>query len=195
LVASLLCGCGGRPAEGTWPLPNGDLEGTRAAAESSVDAHNVARLGVRWRFGFTARPVFSGIFASTPVVDRDTIYVQDLRSNVFALDRSTGAVRWARRYRAHNDGPNGLAVDDERVYGATDTDAFGLDAATGRELWRRRLTSQSEQFVDVAPVVWNGLVFLSTVGYPPFGRGAIYALDAATGGIRWKFVTIERPWK
>jgi glucose dehydrogenase len=94
LVASLLCGCGDRAAQGTWPLPNSDLEGTRSAAESSIDARSVARLGVRWRFRFTARPVYSGIFASTPVVDRDTVYVQDLRSNVFALDRSTGAVRW-----------------------------------------------------------------------------------------------------
>ncbi len=195
LVASLLCGCGDRAAQGTWPLPNSDLEGTRSAAESSIDARSVARFGVRWRFGFTARPVFSGIFASTPVVDRDTVYVQDLRSNVFALDRSTGAVRWARWYRAHNDGPNGLALDEDGVYGATDSYAFRLDAASGRELWRRHLTSQSEQFVDVAPVVWNGLVVLSTIGYPPFGRGAIYALDAATGAVRWKFVTIERPWR
>ena len=57
------------------------------------------------------------------------------------------------------------------------------------------LTSRSEQFVDIAPVAWKGLVFLSTVGYAPFGRGAIYALDAATGAVRWKFVTIERPWR
>ena len=51
----------------------------------------------------------------------------------------------------------------------------------GEELWRRTLTSRGEQFIDIAPVVWNGLVFLSTIGYPPFGRGAIYALDAADG--------------
>jgi alcohol dehydrogenase (cytochrome c) len=85
-------------------------------------------------------------------------------------------------------------VDRGRVYGATDADAFALSASTGKTLWHRHLTSRSEQFVDVAPVVWRGLVFVSTVGYPPFGRGAIYALDAATGTMRWKFVTIERPW-
>jgi alcohol dehydrogenase (cytochrome c) len=194
LLASLLVGCGEGGAH-EWSLPNGDLSGTRAAVGSSIDASNVARLGARWRFTFRARPSFSGIFASTPVADRNAVYVQDLRSNVFALGRSTGALRWAKWYRARNDGPNGLAVQDARVYGATDSEAFGLDAATGRELWRRRLTSRSEQFVDVAPVVWKGLVFLSTVGYPPFGRGAIYALDADTGGVRWKFVTVKEPWR
>jgi alcohol dehydrogenase (cytochrome c) len=195
LVASLVCGCGDRPGQDDWPLPNGDLAGTRATAGSPIDAGNANELRVRWRFAFTAKPDFSGVFASTPVAGGNTVYVQDLRSNVFALERSTGALRWTRRYDAQNDGPNGLVVDDERVYGATDSDAFGLDAATGRELWRRHLTGPTEQFVDIAPVVWEGFVFLSTVGFPPFGRGAIYALDAATGAVRWKFVTIKYPWR
>jgi len=194
-VASLLCGCGARHDRGTWPLPGGNLAGTRAASGSPIDAGSVARLHVRWRFRFTSKPSFSGSFASTPVADRDTVYVQDLRSNVFALDRGTGALRWERRFRARNDGPNGLAVEDGRVYGATDADAFALSADTGEVIWRRRLTSRSEQFVDVAPVAWQGIVFLSTVGYAPLGRGAIYALDAASGAVRWKFVTIAQPWR
>ena len=195
MVASLLCGCGGSDADGTWQLPNADLAGTRAAVGSPVDVGNAARLEVRWRYALTAAPTSSGIFASTPVADRTTVYVQDLQSNVFALDRSTGSLRWEHRYGARNDGPNGLAVEGGRVYGATDTDAFALSATTGEELWRRHLTSATEQFVDVAPVVWESLVFVSTVGYAPRGRGAIYALDAATGTVRWKFDTIEESWR
>ena len=194
-MVNVLLGCGGRDADGTWELPNGDLAGTRAAAGSPIDAGNVSRLEVRWRYGLTAEPNYSGIFASTPVADGSTVYVQDLQSNVYALDRATGTVRWAHRYRASNEGPNGLTVDGRRVYGATDSDAFALSVPTGRELWSRHLTSATEQFVDVAPVVWGGLVFTSTVGFPPGGRGAIYALDAATGAVRWKFVTIRQPWR
>jgi len=193
--ATFLCaGCGGHVARGAWPLPNADLEGTRAAAGSSIDAHDVARLEARWRFRLTAKPSFAGLFASTPVADRDTVYAQDLQSNVFALDRSSGRVRWAHLYHARNEGPNGLALADGRVYGATDSDAFALTASTGKQLWSRHLTSASEQFVDVAPMPWKGLVFVGTVGYQPFGRGAIYALDAATGAVRWKFQTVEHPW-
>jgi len=195
LAANILLGCGGHSGDGTWELPNGDLAGTRAASGSPIDADNVSRLEVRWRYGLTAKPNYSGSFASTPVADGTTVYVQDLQSNVYALDRTTGRARWAHRYHALNEGPNGLAVDDRRVYGATDSDAFALSVSTGRELWRLHLTSATEQFVDVAPVVWEGLVFTSTVGFYPGGRGAIYALDAATGAVRWKFDTIEKPWR
>ena len=190
----LACGCGGHSADGTWVLPNSDLAGTRAAAGSDINAANVDRLRVRWRFRFTGEPGFSGIFASTPLADHRTVYVQDLRSTVFALERSTGAVRWTARFDAPNDGPNGLALGGGRLFGATDSDAFALSASSGEKLWQRHLTTPSEQLVDIAPVVWHGLVFLSTIGYQPFGRGAIYALDERTGAVRWKFVTIEHPW-
>ena len=194
IAAGLLAGCGGHGKQPTWPMSGGDLAGTRSASGSAITSDNVAGLRVRWRFPFTAQPSFSGIFASTPVVDRDTVYVQDIRSNVFALNRSTGAVRWTQRFHARNARPNGVAVDGGRVYGATDADAFALSTSNGRELWHVHLASKREEFVDVAPVVWNGLVLLSTVGYASPGRGAIYALDAATGSVRWKFVTISHPW-
>ena len=192
VAASLLGGCGGHK-DSTWPVSSGDLKGTRSAAGSAITSNNVAGLRARWRFRFTAKPGFSGVFASTPVVDKDTVYVQDLRSNVFALNRSTGTLRWVQRFRASNDGPNGLVVDGGRVYGATDADAFALSASNGRELWHVHLARKREQLIDIAPVAWEGLVFLSTTGDAPRGRGGIYALDAATGTVRWKFVTIAHP--
>ena len=178
----------------TWALPAGNLAGTRAATGSVLSARNVDRLRVSWRFAPTDALERYGRFASTPLIDGDTVYVEDLRSNVYALDRETGTVRWERRFDAINDGPNGLALGAGRVYGATDSDAFALSPSTGKRLWDRHLTSASQQFVDVAPVYWKGLVFLSTVGFAPLGRGVIYALDARTGAVRWRFDTIEHPW-
>ncbi|MHB8643366.1 MAG: outer membrane protein assembly factor BamB family protein [Gaiellaceae bacterium] len=194
-LAAVCAACGGGKGATTWSLPNADLAGTRDAPGAKIDAANVARLTVRWRFRFTPAPSFSGIFASTPVTDGSEVYVQDLRSNVYALDRASGRVRWTRRFDAKNDGPNGVAVAGGRVYGSTDSDAFALDAATGRQLWLRHLTGVEEQFVDVAPVPWHDLILLSTIGYAPRGRGAMVALDSKTGAVRWKFDTIRDPWR
>ena len=192
-VVVVAAGCGGSK-HSTWPLPGGDLSGTRAATRSTITAANVQALRPVWRFALTGPPGATGIFSASPVADGDTIYVQDLRSNVFALDPKTGKVRWAHHYNAPNEGPNGIAVDGGRVYGATDTDAFALAAGNGRELWRRHLTNAQEQFVDVAPVPWEDFVFIGTAGYAPGGRGKIYGLDAATGVVRWRFNTVERAW-
>ena len=189
-----LCACGGGGDEAVWQLPNSDLEGTRAASGSAIDAGNVSRLEERWRFAFTAEPTFSGIFASTPVANADTVYAQDLRSNVFALDRSNGALRWARHYHARNDGPNGLAVTSDGVYGATDSDAFRLDPDTGKERWRRHLRGRASSSSPSRRWCGRTSCSSSTLGFPPTGRGAIYALDAETGAVRWKFVTVKEPW-
>jgi outer membrane protein assembly factor BamB len=192
-LVAVVAGCGGAK-HSTWPLPAGDLSGTRAAAHSTITAANVHALRPVWRFALTGPPTATGILSAPPVADADTIYIEDLRSNVFALDRKTGKIRWAHHYSAPNEGPNGIAVEGGRVYGATDTDAFALAAANGRELWRRHLTNAQEQFVDVAPVPWQSFVFVGTVGYAPGGRGKIYGLDAATGVVRWRFDTIEHAW-
>jgi outer membrane protein assembly factor BamB len=180
--------------EAGWTLPNADLAGTRSARDGAIDSGNVGRLRVGWRAPLTARPALTGLVASTPIIRGGRVYVQDLRSNVHALDRATGEPIWTRRYGAANDGPNGLAYANGRIFGATDTTAFALGATDGRELWKRRLITPTEQFVNVAPVVASGRVYTGTVGFPPGGRGAIYALDADDGAIRWKFVTVRDEW-
>ncbi len=184
-----------RRSAGDWPAPNANLASTRAAAATSISAATVAGLRVRWRFRFHAEGGSFGLLASTPVVSGDTVYVQDTKSSVFALDRETGRLRWTRTYTAPNDGPNGVAVGYGRVYAATDTTAFALDRRTGRRLWSTRLATSEEQFVDIAPVVADGRIYLSTVGFPPGGRGALYALDARTGRRVWRFETIRDPWR
>jgi outer membrane protein assembly factor BamB len=162
-------------------------------SETPINAATVSTLRVRWRFRLPSGSPF-GSFASTPLVVGGTVYIQDLASSVYALDARTGRRRWVIRERAPNDGPNGLAAVGSRLFGATDTSVFALDRRTGRRLWARRLVNRYEQFVDIAPLAARGLVFSSTIGVPPGGRGALYALDQRNGKIRWRFDTIRRPW-
>jgi outer membrane protein assembly factor BamB len=189
-----LTGCGGSRPGGDWPLPNLDLASTRALVESGIDRNNVGSLHVAWRFHFPVVPGTSGAFTATPVVAGGVVYVQDMRSNVYALDLNTGRVRWHRLFGAANPGPNGLAVSGGRVYGATDASAFALDAASGRPVWRRFLVTPAARYVDMAPQVANGLFYVSTIGLPPNGRGTLFALDANTGSVRWKLSTIKGAW-
>jgi outer membrane protein assembly factor BamB len=189
-----LAGCGGGGSGADWALPNHDLASTRSASGSGIDRADAASLRVAWRFRFPFPPGESGAFTATPVVSHGVVYVQDMASNVFALDLATGALRWRHVFKAASPGPNGLAVAGDRVYGATDSLAFELSATTGRLLWQRILVSATQLNVDMAPQVANGLVYLSTIGQPPNGRGTLYALDAATGAVRWRLDTIKGRW-
>ena len=192
-TVAALAGCGGSHARADWPLPNADTSGTRAAPGGKIDAGNVSRLRVRWRFAIPGLEGFSGLDAATPVVTGARVFLQDLNSNVYALRRVDGTLLWKHRYAWPVGGPNGLAVSDDRVYGSTVTGTFALDARTGRELWRVQLTGLRNP-VSIAPLVADGLVFTSTTGATPGGRGKLYALDAGTGRIRWSFDTILGPW-
>ena len=177
-----------------WASPNRTKASTRAANRAAISSRTVGTLGRVWRVRFRGRGGNFGLLTATPIVVGDSVYVQDTKSSVFALERRTGRTRWARIYTAPNDGPNGVVVAGNRVVAATDTTVFSLNRTNGRRLWSRRLADRDEQFVDIAPVVDRRRVYVSTVGFPPGGRGALYALDLDTGRVRWKFETIARPW-
>ena len=193
--AGLAAGCGGHTATTEpWTSANRSVASPRAVAATTLDARTIPRLRVRWRFRLHANVTAFGAMTSNPIIRGNTVYLQDSTSSVYALDARSGAMRWKHSLDAPNDGPNGLAVSGSRLYGATDTTAFALDATTGRRLWGRRLTGRFEQFVGIAPIVDRGRVYVSTQGFPPGGRGVVYALSAATGRIVWRFQTVKEPW-
>jgi alcohol dehydrogenase (cytochrome c) len=194
IAATLLAGgCGGSPS-GQWSSANGDSSSRRAVDSTAIDARTISHLRVRWRFRLRTKGSSFGAITANPVISGDTVYIQDTASSVYALNLDTGALRWKHAVAAPNDGPNGVTVSGSRLFAATDTTAFALDAATGRPLWSRRLVNRFEQFIAVAPLVDRGRVYLSTQGFPPGGRGALYALSAATGKVVWRFQTIAKPW-
>ena len=183
----------GSAAPAGWPLPNLDLANTRAAT-GPIDAATVRGLHRAWTFRLPGRPPPSGLMASTPVSDGSRVYVQELTSDVLALDLATGRLLWRHRFGRPSGGPNGLALADGRVYGNTPTDAFALDAAAGRLLWKRRIGSAGAP-VTIAPTAAAGLVVTSTTGQDPGTRGVLVALDGATGRVRWRVPTVRERWR
>jgi alcohol dehydrogenase (cytochrome c) len=194
----------GRPAVlgavtgGAWPDPNGDLANTRNARSSTISAANVARLKQAWSFkltGVAAKGVqASGALTAAPIVTGGVVYIQDLRSDVYALSLATGRLRWEYRCdqpELSGPGPNGVAVANGRVYGLTPTVAFALNAATGQPVWTdAHLLRAGQGTFGIQPAAANGRVYLgSQYGSGP-GGGVLMALDAATGAKLWTFDTV-----
>lgn len=180
-----------------WPVVQGNLQSTRAANGSPINASNVDKLTVAWTTPITASGGFGGITA-TPVIIDQTIYYQDMQSNVFALDRETGEEIWRTDYNVGNNGPDGVAVAYGMVFAATgDTStAFALDAKTGKEIWSAKLSNNNFECIDIAPAVYDNTVYISTNpnnttygNYRGGARGIVWALDAASGNTLWSFDT------
>jgi outer membrane protein assembly factor BamB len=181
---------------GSWPAHNYDLANTRATTRTAINSANVSSLKVKWRFPLKGVSAF-GAFASTPIVLDGTVYFQDLNSNVYAVDRNTGKLRWRHVFNKPSIGPNGIAYGWGRIYGATETSAFALDGKTGNLLWSRRLIRNGREGIDMAPQLYDNTVLFSTVPgnvnafYEGGALGVVWALDAATGKPKWKFNTIS----
>ena len=181
-----------------WPLPNKDYSNTRATTDSGINSGNVNNLGVAWAYPFVGQGIF-GSASTMPIIMGNTVYVQDLGNNVFALDLATGKVKWQTIYNESNIGPNGVAVGWGKVFGSADPfNMVALDANTGKELWRTPVSAQPTTGTDIQPSLYGGLVYTSTVPgssagdfYSGGAAGYVYALDQATGKIVWSWDTVD----
>jgi glucose dehydrogenase len=114
---------------GSWPAHNHDLSNTRATTQSTINSQTVSQLKVKWTFRFKGASAF-GIFAFTPIVLNGTLYLQDLNSNVYALDRSTGKLKWKHAFNKPSEGPNGVSYGIGRIYGAASWSGTRTRAST-----------------------------------------------------------------
>jgi outer membrane protein assembly factor BamB len=186
--------------QGDWPMANKNYDNTRATTDSTINSGNVAGLSVAWSYAIQGIGPFGGA-ASTPLVVGNKVVFQDLEANVVVLDRQTGAVLWTKWYNnTAIEGPDGPAVGYGNVYVAKDLyNITALNLSNGAEVWSTRVSYVQTTGIDIQPMVYDGLVFISTVPgtgdvfYSPGGIGVIYALDAQTGAIRWNFSTVDSP--
>ena len=152
--------------------------------------------GVKWKFST------GGAIVSTPAVSGGTVYFGSGDHRLYALDERSGKPRWT--FATQGRIASSPAVAQGRVYfGSFDSNFYALDAASGALLWKfatggeRRFSGRhlhgAEPAAEVMPDPFD--VFLSSPAiadgrvYFGSGDGHVYALDAATGAVSWKFHT------
>ncbi len=174
-----------------WSLPGADYQNSRRAIGSPIEASNVELLSVRW-----SAPA-GGPLSTVPIVADGVVYAQAGNGAVHAVDEATGSEIWSSAPTGFNIGPFGAAVDGERVFAVYgSTGLIALDRSSGEPVWTTEITATPTTGIDIQPLVYDGLVFASTVPvsiggiYVGGDRGVLHALDAATGEVVWTFDTV-----
>jgi outer membrane protein assembly factor BamB len=182
-----------------WPNEGGDLQHTRHMRETTISTETVGSLGLEWFAPIDTTGGYGALVAPAMIVG-DVVYQQDSMSNVWALDKASGAVLWTKTYNEAipSGGPNGIAIAYGKAYFSVGAGVLhAIDATTGDELWQNDLVGPLREGICMTPLVYDGVVYVSTVPgspdgfYQPGQRGVFYAVDAETGATIWYWETTE----
>ena len=112
-----------------------------------------------------------------PAVDGGRVFVQ-ATDQLLALDAATGATLWSRPVRAYPaPAPTTLLADAGRVFVSETDSVLAVDATTGRTVWNFHPDSQAV----VVPALDDATFYTGQRGL-----AVVYALDRATGALRWR---------
>ncbi|HXX99285.1 MAG TPA: PQQ-binding-like beta-propeller repeat protein [Candidatus Limnocylindrales bacterium] len=151
---------------------------------------------IKWKFQTAGRVI------SSPAIVDGVAYVGSTDGNLYALDAVSGTLKW--KFATQSWVVSSPAVVSGVVFFESyDSNFYAVDGATGKEKWRfktggekrfagthlHHLEPAAEAMPDPwdfflsSPSVWKGLVYFGS------GDGNIYALDTASGLMKWKFHT------
>jgi alcohol dehydrogenase (cytochrome c) len=171
-----------------WPLYNGSLEGARYSELTQITSVNASRLERACAFDSGEQMSMQ----SGPIVVGGVLYFTT-DTSTYAIDAATCRRIWhtVRAYQPLGFLKNnhGAAYMDGRLFRVNGgVHAYALDAVSGRVLWDVSFKHSDGEGAPMAPVAWNGMVFVGNSGGDNMGvQGHIHALDAGTGRELWQF--------
>ena len=185
-----------------WAAENLDLRNTRNVQGSSITSENVDQLEIAWRLPVTTSGAY-GSMTAAPTIVGSTLYLQDIQSNVYALDKESGESLWTNMYTADTVGPNGVGAGYGMIAFSTgyDGEIVAVDGESGAEVWRTTILGPLGEGITMSPLIYDSTVYVSTVpashegGYLGGQRGVFYALDLNDGRVIWYWeTTTESLW-
>ena len=192
------------PAWNGWSTSSGNSRFANAAT-AGLSAADVSKLKLKWAFGFPNGDTAFG----QPAVVGGRMYVGSDMGYVYSLDAATGCVYWS--YHAYSGVRTAPTVGLLKETGATKkyavyfgdlrTNAYAVDAATGEQIWMKRLSDHYTERITGAPTLYRGRLYVpissteeafsASPAYPCCTfRGNVVALDAATGADVWRTYVI-----
>jgi polyvinyl alcohol dehydrogenase (cytochrome) len=166
-----------------------------------ITRDTIGGLELQWAFAYPG----AVRARSQPSIGWNTIFVGSQDGTVYAFDLDTGCVKWT--FRASAEVRTAIVADAaaKRLYfGDVLGRAYAIDAFTGAELWRTKVDDHANATITGSPTLGGGRLYVpvsslevTSAASPDYAcctfRGAVAALDPATGAMIWKTYTIPQP--
>ena len=175
------------------------------AENLQINAGNVGQLGLQWIFAFPN----SSRARAQPTIVGNTLFTANQHGLIYALDRSTGCIRWTFQADTEVRSALTIAMDEgnqaSRMYFSDfNAQVYALDLSTRELLWKVKIddhpaatiTGSLSLFEDqvFAPVSSLEIVSAIDTTYQCCSfRGAVVSLDKESGAVNWKTHTIKEP--
>jgi len=183
----------------SWPTYGGDTGNQRFSQGGQITPANVSKLNVKWALQLGSNRSQE----SSPILVGDTLYVTSSfgPKNVFAVNAKTGEVRWkwspempkgVEQYACCDVNSRGVSYSEGKIFvGRLDAKVTALDAKTGKEVWTTTVVDYTQGSVITSPPTIAKNVLITGFGGGEYGvRGALVALDQATGKEVWRTHTV-----
>ncbi|MGA8595435.1 MAG: PQQ-binding-like beta-propeller repeat protein [Bryobacteraceae bacterium] len=179
---------GGMRSSSEWPAYNGGYNATRFSPVTQINTGNVASLVEVARFKLPETTAFQ----SGPVLIDGTMYVTTA-TNTYAIDARTAQLRWSHHFEPKSMGlgtpVRGVGYADGRLFrGTPDGHLLAMGAKTGKGIWDVVGADATRgEYYTVAPIVWEGRVYIANSGSDVGATGHIRAFDVQSGKQIWNF--------
>jgi polyvinyl alcohol dehydrogenase (cytochrome) len=187
----------GGPAYNGW---GANVANWRFQPSPGIAAKDLDRLEVKWTFGFPGAVAAFG----QPTIAGGRVFVGSQNGHVYSIDAKTGCYYWD--FAASTGVRTAITIarigkSDAALFGDRSGNVYSVDVATGKANWKVMPDTGPRTGITGAPALYNGRLYVpisggddSAAADPKFecckGRGAVVALDAATGKTLWITFTI-----
>lgn len=176
------------PMTADWLDFGGNSLGQRYSTLAAITPANAKTLKPAWRTTLGEPP---GENVAGGLEYGGTYYIQSAQGDVFALNATTGKLRW-KWASDGTGGGRGIAMGNGLIYAAEKDDYLvGIHATSGKLAWRSpQLFPPPQGYTFPGPVAYTplagGEVLVGTGGSDDGVRGYLAAVSAKTGKLRWK---------
>ena len=168
---------------------------------AGLTAADVPKLKLKWAFSLGNETAAR----SQPAAAGGRIFFGTATGDVYSLDSQTGCIYWTTTIEGgiRSALVIGPAEHAKRaaVYFGTGQNAYALDAATGKQLWKLHIADHFAAFITAAPLLHGGVLYFGVSSFeealPPLPtyecctfRGSVVAVKADTGKLLWRTYTI-----